>query len=71
MIGWIKRLARQGKPTPGQRAAEGALERAISAREEAEKRRPMVLAQAARIRREREANHFASRIRMALEGEVP
>lgn len=71
MIEWIKRLARRGKPSPGQRAADGALERARSAREEAEERRPFVQAQAARIRREREANQFARRIRMALEGDVP
>jgi hypothetical protein len=71
MIGWIKRLARRGKPSPGQQAADGALERATSARREAEQRRPLVQAQADRIRAQREANQFARRIRMALEGEVP
>jgi hypothetical protein len=68
VIGWIRRLARHGRRSDGQQAAEGALERARSARQEAEARRPLVDAMAARIRRERAENHFSERIRAALEG---
>jgi Tfp pilus assembly protein PilX len=68
MIEWIRRLVRRGEPTPGQRAADGALERAQSALREAEERRPLVEAAARRLRLERAENHFADRIRAALEG---
>jgi hypothetical protein len=68
MIAWIKRLVRRGKETPGQRAAEGALERAKCARQEAEERQPYVDAAVSRLRTARAENHFAERIRAALEG---
>ncbi|WP_228974930.1 hypothetical protein [Streptomyces sp. DH12] len=68
MLAWIRRLARRGEPTPGQRAAEGALGRAEAALEEAEARRPLVEAVAAHLRAQRSANHFAERIKAALEG---
>jgi hypothetical protein len=71
VIEWIRRLVRRGEPSQGQREAEGALDRARSAREEAEERRPIVAAMAEQIRQERAENRFATRIRMALEGEVP
>ncbi len=68
MVGWIRRLVRRGEPTPGQRAAEGALDRAREARQAAEARRPAVRAAVERLRAERQENHFAERIRHALEG---
>lgn len=68
MIRWMKRLRRRGEPTPGQQAAGAALDRARSARQEAEERRPAVQAAAAKLRHAREENHFAARIRAALEG---
>ncbi|MFI6105855.1 hypothetical protein [Streptomyces sp. NPDC051310] len=68
MIEWIRRLVRRGEPSQGQREAEGALDRARTAREQAEERRPLVEAAVQRLRREREENHFADRIRAALEG---
>ncbi|MEU4256252.1 hypothetical protein AB0F84_08730 [Streptomyces fradiae] len=68
MVGWIRRLVRRGEPTPGQRAAEGALDRAREARQAAEARRPLVEAVAERLRATRAENHFAERIKAALEG---
>lgn len=71
MIGWIRRLVRRDERTPGQRAADGALVRAQHARQEAEDRRPVVVAVVQRLRAERHENHFADRIRAALEGGGP
>ena len=68
MLAWIRRLGRRGEPTPGQRAAEDALDRAEAALEAAEARRPLVETVAAHLRAARAENHFAERIRDALEG---
>ncbi|MCP9205487.1 DUF7620 family protein [Streptomyces sp. NEAU-Y11] len=68
MLGWIRRLRRRGEPTPGQQAAEAALDRARVARQEAEERRPLVIAEVQRMRRLREENNFEAKIRAVFGG---
>lgn len=72
---WIARLLRRRpKPvperpdTPGQKAADKALDRAHKARREAESRRSAVSEVSSRLARERQRNHFAELFRSALEG---
>lgn len=68
MLAWLRRLIGRGRPSPGQRAAGGALARAQSARHQAEARRPEVEEAAGILRRARLENHFAERISAALRG---
>lgn len=69
MLRWLRRtIGCRGKPTAGQRAASGALDRAQCARQEAENRRPEVEAAARILRAARDENHFAERIAAALRG---
>lgn len=70
MIRWTKLRCRKrrGRPTPGQRAAQHAVERAKAARVEAEGRRPEVDEATSKLRRIRERNHFAEMFRAAIEG---
>ena len=68
MLRWMRRRRRRGEPTPGQRAAGAALDRARVAQKEAEERRPLVRAEAANMRRLRDENRFAAKIRAAFEG---
>ncbi|MGW7636075.1 DUF7620 family protein [Streptomyces decoyicus] len=70
MIRWTRLLCvrRRGRPTPGQRAAQHAVERAKAARIEAEERRPEVDETTSKLRRIRERNHFAEMFTDALEG---
>jgi hypothetical protein len=68
MLRWLTRVIGRGKPRAGQRAAEGALDRAQCARQEAESRRPEVEAAARVLRTARLENHFAERIAAALRG---
>jgi hypothetical protein len=70
MLRWFKRTmgCRASRTTPGQRAADGALDRAQCALEAAEARRPEVEAAARLLRSARAENHFAERITAALRG---
>lgn len=70
MIRWTRLLCirKRGRPTPGQRAADRAVERAKEARREAEERRPEVDEAAGKLREIRERNHFAEMFRAAIEG---
>ncbi|WP_434099451.1 DUF7620 family protein [Streptomyces platensis] len=67
---WTRLLCvrRRGRPTPGQKAAQRAVERAQAARIEAEERRPEVDEATDKLRRLRERNHFAEMFRSAIEG---
>jgi hypothetical protein len=73
VIRWIKLrcLKRRGRPTPGQRAAQHAVERAKAARIEAEARRPEVDEATSKLRDLRERNHFAEMFQAAIEGGAP
>ena len=70
MIRWTRLLCvrRRGRPTPGQRAAQHAVERAQAARIEAEERRPEVDQATSKLRELRQRNHFAEMFREAIEG---
>ncbi|WP_420716887.1 DUF7620 family protein [Streptomyces sp. H27-H5] len=61
----------RSRPSPGQRAAEGALDRAQCALQAAEDRRPAVEAAARVLREARRENHFAERIGIVLRGGTP
>ncbi|WP_030387079.1 DUF7620 family protein [Streptomyces sp. NRRL S-241] len=61
----------RGRTTAGQQAADGALDRAQCALEEAEARRPEVEAVARVLRVARGENHFAERISAVLRGGTP
>lgn len=73
MIRWIKLRCRKrrGRPTPGQRAAQRAVERAKAARLEAEERRPEVDEATSKLRELRNRNHFAEMFQSAIEGGAP
>lgn len=70
MIRWTKLrcLKRRGRPTPGQRAAQHAVERAKAARIEAEERRPEVDEATSKLRELRDRNHFAEMFQNAIKG---
>lgn len=70
MTRWTKLrcLKRRGRPSPGQRAAQHAVERAKAARLEAEGRRPEVDEATSKLREIRRRNHFAEMFREAIEG---
>ena len=70
MTRWTRLLCirRRGRPTPGQKAARRAVERAQAARLEAEERRPEVDEATSKLREIRERNHFAELFRDAIEG---
>ncbi|MFE9845760.1 DUF7620 family protein [Streptomyces goshikiensis] len=68
MLAWLNRLIGRGKPSPGQRDADGALARAQRARILAEARRPEVEDAARELRTARDENHFAERFALALRG---
>lgn len=70
MARWTKLLCprKRGRPTPGQKAADRAVERAKAARIEAEERRPQVEETANRLKEIRERNHFAEMFTAAIEG---
>ncbi|MEU1078514.1 hypothetical protein ABZ404_38645 [Streptomyces sp. NPDC005878] len=56
-------------PTPGQQAADNALNRARRARRDAESKTGAVTEAAESLRQVRERNHFGSMILKALEGD--
>lgn len=70
MTRWTKLRCRRrrGRPTPGQRAAQHAVERAREAQREATERRPEVDEATSKLREIRARNHFAEMFREAIEG---
>lgn len=58
MFRWIRRLRRRGE-TQGQVDATAALQAAVEAREETERRGPEVASVVHQLRQIRERNHFA------------